>query len=99
MRRRLGGDGALESDGVAAAAPPSRIAFRDLDGPHPDMEGRPRDLGFCHLLVDARDSKGEISLVGKNVFGTGEEAPHVEEIVIFSGGLAVEMERRSGRRG
>lgn len=88
----------MEADGVEGGAPSrSLIAFRGLDGPHPDMAGRPRDLGFCHLLTDARDSKGDISLVGRNVFGAGEEGPRAEKIIIFSEGLAAEMERRRGR--
>lgn len=76
---------------------PSMIAFRDLDKPHPDMKDRPRDLGFCHLLTDAKDSKGEISLIGKSVFGAGQSRPHIEDVIIFSEGLAAGLERR--RRG
>ena len=85
----------MRSDDVTDDAPaPSMIAFRDLDGPHPDMRDRPRDLGFCHLLTDARDSKGEIALIGKNVFRAGQGRPRIDEVIIFSEGLAVGLERR-----
>ena len=89
----------MEADGVGGGAPSrSPIVIRGLDGPHPDMAGRPRDLGFCHLLADARDSKGDISLVGRNAFGAWEESPRAERIIIFSEGLAEELERRLGGR-
>ena len=79
---------------VAAGAPDGRtIAVRDLDNPHPDMNNRLRDLGFCHLLVDARDSGGEISLIGRNVFRAEQDAPRIDEILVFSEGLAAELER------
>lgn len=86
----------MEPDEVAegAQAPSCTIAFRGLDGPHRDMNKRLRDLGFCHLLVDARDSGGEIALIGRNVFRTGEERPHIDEILVFSEGLAAELNRR-----
>ena len=75
---------------VAAAM----IAFHGLDGPHPDMEDRPRDLGFWHLLTDAKESGGEITLIDKNVFRAGQSRPHIEEVFIFSEGLVAGLERR-----
>ena len=80
--------------GVAGGAPArSTIEVRDLDDPHPDMNNRLRDLGFCHLLVDARDSGGEISLIGRNVFREGQDRPRIDEFAVFSEGLAAELER------
>ena len=87
----------MRPDGVKGGAPaPAMIAFRDLDVMHSDMEDRPRDLGFFHLLADARDSKGEISLIGKNVFRAEQKSPSIDKVIIFSEGLAVELERRQG---
>lgn len=85
----------MGSDEVAegAQAPSYTIAFRDLDDPHRDMDKRLRDLGFCHLLVDARDSGGEVSLIGRNLFRAEEERPHIDEILVFSEGLAAELNR------
>lgn len=84
----------MAADEVAGGALDGRtIAVRDLDNPHPDMNSRLRDLGFCHLLVDARDSGGEISLIGRNVFRAEQDAPRIDEILVFSEGLAAELER------
>ncbi len=87
----------MQPDEMTDSAPPteaSRIAFSDLGGPHSDMEDRPHDMGFFHLLADARDSKGEIALIGRNLFGTGRQSPRIEDVIIFSEGLVAALERR-----
>ena len=84
-------------NGMTAGVEATTIAFRDLDGSYPDMKDRPRDRGFWHLLTDAKESKGEIAPIGKNVFRAGQSRPCIEKVFIFSEGLAVGLERQ--RRG
>lgn len=55
-------------------------------------------MGRFHLLADARDSKGEIALIGRNLFGEGRQRPRIEDAIIFSEGLVAAPERR-GKRG
>lgn len=86
------------TDGAPAAPEASLIAFRDLGGPHSDMEGRPHDMGFFHLLADARDSRGEIALIGRNLFGEGQQRPPIEDVIMFSEGLVAALERRGRGR-
>lgn len=49
----------------------------------PDLEVRQHDIGFCHLLDDAREAGGKIELIGKNIFRAGQRHPDVDEILKF----------------
>ena len=86
----------MASGGVAGGSPARHtIVVRDLDNPHPDMNNKLRDLGFCHLLADAKDSGDEIYLIGRNVFRAEQESPRIDEIIVFSEGLAASLAREA----
>ena len=55
------------------------------------MERRMRETGFCHLLMDARESGGEISLIGRDIFRVEERRPYVDEIHMSDGDIPVEL--------
>lgn len=83
--------GPAPEGGGADAGSADRITFVDLDSPHPDMERRMRETGFCHLLVDARESGGEISLIGRDIFRKEELRPFVDELHMTDGDIPVEL--------
>lgn len=85
--------GPAPEDGGADAGSIDRITFVNLDSPHPDMERRMRETGFCHLLVDARESGGEISLIGRDIFRKEVLRPFVDELHMTDGHIPVELLR------
>lgn len=88
----MGADGLGRAAGREADAVDS-IKFLGLNRPHPDMARRIRELGFCHLLIDARESKGEISLIGRDIFRAEERRPLVDEIHMSDGDVPAELVR------
>ena len=59
-----------------------------------DMDRRPYDQGFYHMLVDSRESGERIALVGRDVFRPHQKHPHVDEITVDDTALLVRLLRR-----
>lgn len=83
-------DGGTDTDATA------RITFVNLGRPHPDMERRIREMGFCHLLIDAKESGGEVSLIGRDVFRVEEKRPFVDEIHMSDGDVPMALLQGDG---
>ena len=60
-----------------------------------DMDRRPYDQGFYHMLVDSKESNEKIALVGRDVFRPHQRHPHVDEITVDDTELLVRLLRRS----
>ena len=56
-----------------------------------DMDRRPYDLGFYHMLVDSREGNEKIALVGRDVFRTHQRRPSVDEITVDDTELLVRL--------
>ena len=83
--------GPAPAGGDAGADVADRITFVNLESPHPDMERRLRDAGFCDLLMDAKESGGEVSLIGRDVFRVEEQRPYVDEIHMPDGNVPPDL--------
>lgn len=95
----MGADGvgrAPVDDTVSVASASDEIKFINLGRPRPDMERRTREMGFYHLLIDAKESGGEVSLIGRDVFRTGERRPFVDEIHMSDGDVPADLVRGDG---
>ena len=89
-------DGGDDAGANTGANTTDQIAFVNLGRQHPDMERRMRDMGFCHLLMDAKESGGEVSLIGRDLFRVGEERPLVDEIHMSDGDIPMALLRGDG---
>lgn len=85
--------GSAPADVDAGADVADRITFVNLGGPHPDMERRLRDAGFCDLLMDAKESGAEVSLIGRDVFRVEVQRPFVDEIHMSDGDVPPDLVR------
>lgn len=59
-----------------------------------DMDRRPYDQGFYHMLVDSKESSEMIALVGRDIFRPHQKHPHVDEITVDNTELLVRLLRR-----
>ena len=59
-----------------------------------DMDRRPYDQGFYHMLLDSREGNEKIALVGRDVFRKGQRRPPVDEITVDDTELLVRLHRR-----
>ena len=76
------GDGKMRPDEVGEESR-SSVTVIERGLRCPDLESRLHDMGFCHLLDDAREAGDEIELIGKNIFRAGQGRPAVDEILKF----------------
>ena len=60
-----------------------------------DMDQRPYDQGFYHMLVDSKEGGEKIALVGRDLFRPHQRRPHVDEITVDDAELLVRLLRRS----
>lgn len=60
----------------------------------PDMDRRPCDQGFYHMLLDSKVGNEKIALVGRDVFRAGQRRPPVDEITVDDTELLVRLLRR-----
>lgn len=85
----------MRPDGMTAGAEtPGLIALHDPDCLRSGTGDGPLDPGIRHLLEDAEESKGKIFKVGRNAPRPGERRPRVDEVIIFSAGLALGLKRQ-----
>lgn len=73
---------------------PGLIALRDPERLRLGTGDAPSDPGILHLLDDSRESKGEVFQVDSKAPGLGEKRPRIDELIIFSAGLAVGLARQ-----
>lgn len=73
---------------------PGLIALRDPERLRSGMGDVSSDPGILHLLVDSKESKGEIFQVDNKAPGSGGKRPRIDELIIFSEGLAVGLARQ-----
>ena len=73
MYQDLGGVKDMESD-------IKPIKLKILDKLDPDLDARPYDKAFYHLLLDTSEDD-DLILVGKNIFRKDQKHPFIDEIV------------------
>ena len=99
-RRRLEEWGVYGGGPAAPEAPAVRPAYGDPADCAPfvevtvlpdDMDVRPYDKGFYHMLLDSRMAGEKIVVVGRDIFRPGQRRPHIDEITVSDAALLVRL--------
>ena len=56
-----------------------------------DMDRRPYDKGFYHMLLDSKEAGEKIAVVGRDMFRPDQRRPHIDEITVDDTALLVRL--------
>ena len=100
-RRRLEEGGIFGGGGQAAPAaqegkcaygePADCESFVEVSALPDDMDRRPYDKGFYHMLLDSKEAGEKIAVVGRDIFRPEQRRPHIDEIAVDDTALLVRL--------
>ena len=99
-RRRLVEAGVLGRSAAAPAAPQGECAYGEPGGCESfvevpalpdDMDRRPYDKGFYHMLLDSKEAGEKIAVVRRDMFRPDQRRPHIDEITVDDTALLVRL--------
>ena len=92
--------GVLGGNAAAPAAPQGKCAYGEPAGCESfveipalpdDMDRRPHDKGFYHMLLDSKEAGEKIAVVGRDMFRPDQRRPHIDEITVDDTALLVRL--------
>ena len=92
-------DEAVASAGGAGAnslygSPSKCESFVEVPVLPDDMDRRPYDKGFYHMLLDSKEAGEKIVVVGRDIFRQNQKRPPVDEITVDDTALLVRLIQR-----
>ena len=86
-RTRAGGAGADQPYGL----PSDCESFVEVPTLPDDMDRRPYDKGFYHMLLDSKEAGEKIVMVGRDIFRQYQSRPYIDEITVDDTALMVQL--------
>ena len=100
VRQRLKKEGVLNGGLAVPAAQQGECAygepadcesFVEVSALPDDMDRRPYDKGFYHMLLDSKEAGEKITVVGRDIFRPEQRRPHIDEITVDDTALLVRL--------
>ena len=90
----LEGPAAGAAAGMPYGSPSECESFVEVPALPDDIDRRPYDKGFYHMLLDSKEAGEKLVMVGRDLFRPGQSRPHVDEIAVDDTALVVRLIRR-----